>query len=45
MAQHKIVDLEEYRRARRPAAEVSAPPVPGVVWVPVWLMVPAWKPF
>lgn len=45
-AQHKIVDLAEYRRVRQPesaALPVAAAPV--VVWVPVWVQVPAWRPF
>lgn len=45
-AQHKIVDLAEYRRVRQP--ESPALPVvaaPAVVWVPVWVQLPAWRPF
>lgn len=45
-AQHKIVDLAEYRRVRQP--ESPALPVavaPAVVWVPVWVQLPAWRQF
>jgi hypothetical protein len=41
MAQPKIIDLAEYRRAREPVP--AAAPVP-VCWVPVWVMVPVWQP-
>lgn len=45
-AQHKIVDLAEYRRVRRPESVADAvAAAPAVVWVPVWVPVPAWRPY
>ncbi|MCR6631935.1 MAG: hypothetical protein NVV74_18845 [Magnetospirillum sp.] len=45
MAQPKIVDLAEYRRARQPYAQAEMPVPAPVCWVPVWVVVPAWRSF
>lgn len=42
MVQPKIVDLAEYRRSREPIRQQV--PTPALCWVPVWVMVPVWRP-
>lgn len=44
MAQQKIVDLAEYRRARQPEPQ-STGAAQSWYWVPVWVPLPVWRPF
>lgn len=42
MALRNVIDLSEYRRVRQQVPAAASAPV---YWVPVWVMLPAWRLF
>jgi len=37
-----IIDFTEIRR-RRQSARIATDSIPGLIWVPVWVVLPLWQ--